>query len=109
MDDASKTNFCLIAHHTLCQLKKTSLTRNSFKTPSLTPRRLCERRVDTQIGFIRIAGWAYREAGYGNPYSILAIKALLAFELTTPPTPNAGTILDILATALTAQFLRTIR
>jgi hypothetical protein len=41
-------------------------------------------------------------------YSSLPIKSLLTFPLTMPPTPKAGTILPILATALTPQSLVTL-
>lgn len=40
-------------------------------------------------------------------YSSRRIKPALTFVLTTPPTPNAGTIRPILASALLAQFLAT--
>lgn len=41
-------------------------------------------------------------------HSNFAIRLRLTFAFTTPPTPNAGTILHILAAALTAQFFLTI-
>src|SRR5690242_9277784 len=40
-------------------------------------------------------------------YSSRPINPALTFVLTTPPTPNAGTIRPILASALLAQFLAT--
>ena len=41
-------------------------------------------------------------------YSTLRINPLLTPAFTTPPTPNAGTIRPILASALTPQSLRTL-
>lgn len=43
-----------------------------------------------------------------SSHSSLPINPLLTFELTTPPTPNAGTILQIRATALLAQLPTTM-
>ena len=43
-----------------------------------------------------------------STYSSLPIKSLLIFAFTTPPTPKAGTILPILARALTPQSLVTL-
>lgn len=36
------------------------------------------------------------------------MSRLRTFEFTTPPNPNAGTILQILATTLTPQFFFTM-
>src|SRR5271163_4006142 len=51
----------------------------------------------------RIPNWATV-----YPHSNFSISPFLTFEFTTPPMPKAGTILHILAAALTAQFFFTI-